>query len=276
MVARLLAPQFLLLYWIALSTLVVHFRGKVRHGFLRQLSDHSTLMAPYNMLMYLFSAVPNRPILPTSTIPELAKLRDNWEVIREEALQLFGEGQIKAADKYNDWGFNSFFRSGWKRFYLKWYDDTLRSAACRDRGAAHSIKIKGAMFATLARHRLVTHRDPYAGSLRYHLGSSRTSPGECRIFVDGKCILVERWRRFDVRRILCTTPRIRPIRPASFCFATWNARSIRRRALSTAGRGAADTYQGERDRENAEGRRVGVLKQDIRLRVITYGFSASA
>ena len=49
-------------------------------------------------------------------------LRDNWQTIREEAQHLFAQGQIKAADKYNDWGFNSFFRTGWKRFYLKWYE----------------------------------------------------------------------------------------------------------------------------------------------------------
>jgi beta-hydroxylase len=47
--------------------------------------------------------------------------------------------------------------------------------------------IKGAMFATLSPGgRLVTHRDPFAGSLRYHLGLvTPTHPGDCRIFVDG-------------------------------------------------------------------------------------------
>jgi beta-hydroxylase len=44
------------------------------------------------------------------------------------------------------------------------------------------------MFASLdAGGRLVRHRDPYAGSLRYHLGLvTPTHPGECRIFVDGQ------------------------------------------------------------------------------------------
>ena len=102
---------------------------EVRHGFFRQLTDHSTLLAPYNALMYLFSAVPNRPVLPTRDNPDLVKLRENWQTIREEALTLFDEGHIRAAAKYNDWGFNSFFRSGWKRFYLKWYEDFLPSAA---------------------------------------------------------------------------------------------------------------------------------------------------
>jgi beta-hydroxylase len=73
------------------SALAVHFRGKVRLGFWRQFSDHSTIMAPYNVLMYLFSAVPNRPILDENAIPELKVLRDNWQPIREEALVLFAQ-----------------------------------------------------------------------------------------------------------------------------------------------------------------------------------------
>ena len=122
MVMRLISPQFLLLWAFIGSAVAVHLRGKVRLGFWRQVSDHSTIMAPYNVLMYIFSGVPNRPILEVGMVPELDVLRDNWETIREEALHLFAQGQIKAADKYNDWGFNSFFRTGWKRFYLKWYD----------------------------------------------------------------------------------------------------------------------------------------------------------
>jgi hypothetical protein len=128
MLMRLFAPQFLVLWAFIASALAVHFRGKVRLGFWRQVSDHSTIMAPYNVLMYMFSAVPNRPVLQVGMIPELSVLRDNWQTIREEAQRLFAQGQIKAADKYNDWGFNSFFRTGWKRFYLKWYSAPLPSA----------------------------------------------------------------------------------------------------------------------------------------------------
>jgi beta-hydroxylase len=149
-------------------------------------------MAPYNVLMYMFSAVPNRPILQVGMVPELTPLRDNWQEIREEALHLFAQGQIKAADKYNDWGFNSFFRSGWKRFYLKWYDTPLPSALANCPRTVELLNkipnVKGAMFANLPPGgRLVQHRDPYAGSLRYHLGLvTPKSPGECRIFIDGE------------------------------------------------------------------------------------------
>ena len=77
MVMRLISPQFLLLWTMIASVLAVHFRGKMRLGFWRQVSDHSTVMAPYNVLMYLFSAVPNRPILQVGMISELTALRDN-------------------------------------------------------------------------------------------------------------------------------------------------------------------------------------------------------
>ena len=188
---RVFAPQMIVLYCFAFSAIAVHFRGRERLKFTRQLTDHSTLTAPYNVLMYLFSALPNRPLLPTTSIADLAKLRDNWQMIRDEALGLFKQGQIKASDKYNDFGFNSFFRTGWKRFYLKWYDEPLPSATatCPQTVALlESIPcIKGAMFASLGPGaRLQTHRDPYAGSLRYHLGLvTPKTPGECRIFVDG-------------------------------------------------------------------------------------------
>jgi len=192
MVMRLFAPQFLVVWAFIASAVAVHFRGKVRLGFWRQVSDHSTIMAPYNVLMYMFSAVPNRPILQVGMVPELTTLRDNWQEIREEALHLFAQGQIKAADKYNDWGFNSFFRTGWKRFYLKWYDAPLPSALANCPKTVELLNkipnVKGAMFANLPPGgRLVQHRDPYAGSLRYHLGLvTPKSPGECRIFIDGE------------------------------------------------------------------------------------------
>jgi beta-hydroxylase len=42
----------------------VHFRGKERLKFERQLTEHSGLFSPFNTLIYLCSAVPRDPILP--------------------------------------------------------------------------------------------------------------------------------------------------------------------------------------------------------------------
>ena len=117
-----------ILYAFLASALFVHFRGHVRIRFYRQMTDHSTFMAPYNALMYLFSAVPNRPFIEVDRFPDLKPVTDNWQMLRDEALQLFDEGYIRGTAKYNDLGFNSFFRRGWKRFYVKWYDKPLPSA----------------------------------------------------------------------------------------------------------------------------------------------------
>jgi len=76
------APVYLLIAW----ALFVHFRGRTRLKFYRQVTDHSTFVAPYNALMYLFSAVPNRPFVEIDRFPELKVLNDDWQVIRDEAL----------------------------------------------------------------------------------------------------------------------------------------------------------------------------------------------
>ena len=105
-------------------------------------------------------------------------------------LCLFGDGHIKASDKYNDAGFNSFFKSGWKRFYLKWYDADHPSAsalcpvttellrASRTSRPPCSPRCPGS--------RLPRHRDPYAGSLRFHMGLITPNSPDCYINVDGE------------------------------------------------------------------------------------------
>ncbi len=173
------------------SVLYVHFRGRVRHRAVKQLTDHSTFVAPYNVLMYAFSAVPPKPYLDVADFPELAPLKDNWQVIRDEAMRLHEAGQVRASLGKNDLGFDSFFKYGWKRFYLKWYEDALPSARelCPKTVALlESIPtVHGAMFAMLPPGgKLGVHRDPYAGSLRYHLGLSTPNSPDCRIIVDGE------------------------------------------------------------------------------------------
>ncbi len=103
--------------------------------------------------MYAFSAVPNQPILDRRSFPSLDVLRDNWEVIRDEGLTLYNRGDVKASDAYDDAGFNSFFRRGWKRFYLKWYGEPLASARRECPKTVALLEglpgVKAAMFAML-------------------------------------------------------------------------------------------------------------------------------
>src|ERR1700743_718408 len=196
MLKQLFAPQFVVLYVIAITTIYVHFRGRQRLRFARQLGDHSTYLATYNVLMYAASAVPNEPVIPLDKFPELTPLRENWQTIRDEAVRLFDEGFIRAAAHNTHCGFYSFFKSGWKRFYLKWYDDFLPSARTlcpKTVELLNSIPtVHGAMFAMLPPGgKLGAHRYPFAGSLRYHLGLVTPNSDKCHIFVDGvECI----WR----------------------------------------------------------------------------------
>ena len=112
-----------------LCGIYVQHRGVVQHEKLsRKLTDHSNLFGPINCLFYSFSKVPTSPYLDLENFPQLKILQNNWQVIRDEAIALNEQAQIKSSDKLDDIGFNSFFRTGWKRFYLKWYGSSLGSA----------------------------------------------------------------------------------------------------------------------------------------------------
>ena len=177
--------------FLVLSVLHIHFRGKVRLPFGRQLFDHSSFMAPINMFMHLFSKVPSTPYIPVREFPELSVLQENWPIIREEGLRLIEMKKIKASEQNNDAGFNSFFKTGWKRFYLKWYDASHPSAErlCPQTYALLQgiPSVKAAMFAELPPGaKLNPHRDPFAGSMRYHLGLATPNDDRCFIEVDGQ------------------------------------------------------------------------------------------
>ena len=265
MIAHVFAPRFVLLYLYVLSAAFVHFRGRIRHRFTRQLTDHSTILAPLNALLYAFSAVPNQPLLDVRRFPELERLRENWQTIRNEGLRLFDEGHIRAAEKYNDLGFNSFFRTGWKRFYLKWYDNPLPSARAlcpRTVDLVQSVPtIHGAMFALLPPGgRLVTHRDPYAGSLRYHLGLVTPNSETCRIFIDGEPYV---WKDgedvlFDETYIHYAENKSDATRLILFCDVE---RPLTNRFMTRFNRFMANTLVRASKTQNVEGEPVGLLNR---------------
>ena len=259
------APQFIAVYLFAASAVYVHFRGRERLRIGRQIGDHSTFMAPYNCLMYMFSGVPNEPVHPTERFPELKVLRDNWQTIRDEAVALFDEGRIKAAAKNNDWGFYSFFKSGWKRFYLKWYEDFLPSArtACPKTVALLNTipTIHGAMFTLLPPGaKLGAHRDPFAGSLRYHLGLVTPNSDKCHIFVDGvECV----WRDgqdfvFDETFIHRAENATDVTRIILFCDVE---RPMKFKAMTAVNRWVSNHIIKASATENMDGERVGVLNK---------------
>lgn len=173
-----------------ISVVYAHSRGVEKQKFSRQLFDHSTFMAPINMFMTGLSRLPpNKAFFDSAEFPELSKLTDNWQAIREEAVSL--QDHIKASQTHNDAGFNTFFKRGWKRFYLKWYGDAHPSAKVLCPLTSELLSqipsVKAAMFAELpAGSHLGKHRDPYAGSVRFHLGLQTPNDDGCFIEVDGQ------------------------------------------------------------------------------------------
>ena len=247
------------------SALFVHLRGRARFGLMKALTDYTVLLAPYNMLMVLFSRVKLAPYAPASAFPDLAPLQAHWQEIRAEALSLNEAGRIGVADGYTDMGFNSFFRSGWKRFYLKWYGTELASAnaSCpRTVALLNSIpSIKGAMFASLPPDgKLVRHRDPYAGSVRYHLGLATPNSPDCYIEVDGQRYF---WKdgeavMFDetfIHHAANTTDQQRVI---LFCDVE---RPLRGRALAAVNRWFANNIMAASASPNEAGERVGGINR---------------
>ncbi|MEN0035583.1 MAG: aspartyl/asparaginyl beta-hydroxylase domain-containing protein [Cellvibrio sp.] len=175
-----------------IAAIYVQNRGAVQHDrFTRKLTDHSNFLAPVNCLFYFFSKNTQSVYIDVKQFPELKIFQDNWEIIRDEAINLDNAAQIKASNDLDDLGFNSFFRTGWKRFYLKWYGANLKSAEQLCPKTLELINqvpnVKGAMFTMLPPGaRLTKHRDPYAGSLRYHLGLITPNSDDCYISVDGQ------------------------------------------------------------------------------------------
>jgi beta-hydroxylase len=111
-------------------------------------------------------------------------IKDLWQVFREEGLKLIGAEEVTAANGDNDLGFHTFFKRDRKWFYLKWYDNALPSAlalCAKSTAILDTIStIYGAMFATLPPGAEPgRHRDPFAGSLRDHLGLATPNSDAC-------------------------------------------------------------------------------------------------
>ena len=183
------------LYVFSLS--YTYLRGARRFKIVRHLTDVWMIISPINVLMYLFSKKSlNKPYISLDEFKELDVFQENWQAIRDEALTLYKNSNIKQKLEkddvgFYDLGFYSFLKSGWNRFYLKWYDTDFGSAEKLCPKTLAMVRavpsVKAAMFALLPPGaKLNLHRDPYAGSLRYHLGLSTPNSDLCNIIVDGQ------------------------------------------------------------------------------------------
>lgn len=185
------------IYCIASVIYVYRWRGQARYQSLTQYLRKSwPVFAPLNCLLYMTTkAEARKSVLDAAYLKNISVLRDNWQIIREEALALQATGAFEAIKTpgsvgYYDVGFRTFYKRGWSKFYLMWYGTTHNSAMRLCPQTVALLKqvpgIQGAMFSILPPgSELSLHADPMASSLRYHLGLCTPNSEDCYLNVDG-------------------------------------------------------------------------------------------
>jgi beta-hydroxylase len=171
-----------------LSIVFVRVRSNDKFSLTRQLSDFSTFMVIFNLPAYLLSKVPIQPFTDIKHYPELQKIEDNWEVIRDEAMALYDSGHIGVGEELPGSGF--YKNDRWKSFYLKSFKNEIPSAydlAPKTMALIDQVpSMHMAVFAALMPGKsLKKHHDPFAFTLRYSLGLSTPNSEDCCLVVDG-------------------------------------------------------------------------------------------
>ncbi len=62
----------------------MHFRGKARLPYYKQLLDHSTFLFPYKAMVSVFPGVSRKPFLDVRDFPELTPIRENCATIADQ------------------------------------------------------------------------------------------------------------------------------------------------------------------------------------------------
>ena len=202
-------PLFVVIVALVAASMVYvyRFRGETRY---QSLSEYFRkgwpIFSPFNCVLYM-TTLPrgSEAVLNPAEFPELDLLRQNWQTIRDEGLELVRQNYFDATKRpgtagYFDIGFHSFFKYGWSHFYINWYGYTHHSAnrLCpKTVEILHKVPaVHGAMFAYLPKKaQLTRHADPLAISLRYHLGLATPNSDACFINVDGRN---QSWRDGEV------------------------------------------------------------------------------
>jgi beta-hydroxylase len=176
------------------SLAFVRLRNRESFPLIRQLSDFSVFMVPFNIPAYLLSKVPTSPFIETRHFPELKVIEDNWQDIRDEAAALFENGMITIHD---DLPASSFYKDNrWTSFYLKSFDNDIPSAyelAPRTMALIDQVpNMKMALFACLNPGKTINgHHDPFAFTLRYSLGLITPNSEQSGIAINGQHVA---WR----------------------------------------------------------------------------------
>lgn len=150
------------------------------------------ITAPFNLLTAVslekFSYSDPFPSLEKG-FPDHNRLRKHWRTIKDEVLDIYNKGSMKEIK--GDMFFQKIADDKWKKFYIKWYGDSLTDANKKLPFTTQLIdsfpEIKLAMISVLEPGSKITpHVGPLRAPLRYHLGLQTPKDKEnCWIKVDG-------------------------------------------------------------------------------------------
>ena len=149
------------------------------------------LMAPINFLLrsQMYTEYRDKVIAPANsvTFPNVSILRDNFSILREEALAAYAHSKIIK----NDFFFERLADNGWKRFYLKWYGptDPLAKQICPLTVALldKMPNVHLAFFSILEPGSVIKpHSGPFRGIYRYHMGIITPNDENCFIRIGGQ------------------------------------------------------------------------------------------
>lgn len=171
---------------IIISSEYMRLQGNNHMNMIEFYSSGRPLIAPYNILCSLCSKGSNVPFPNMDThFPNHILLKNNWEIIRDEALHIYNTNQ--ATQIKNDMFFMDIADEGWKKFYIKWYGPITEEAyklcpeTCKLINKLPEIKL--AMFSILEPGSvIIPHTGPFKGCVRYHLGLD--CPKDAYIIVD--------------------------------------------------------------------------------------------
>ncbi len=154
------------------------------------------ITAPFNLIVQ-HNSKRQTDLLPfpsmTDNFPQHVKLQSQWKIIRDEVLRLYNkEGMSKIKD---DMFFQKIADDKWKKFYIKWYGDSLKDAREKLPFTTKLIdsipEIQSAMLSVLEPGSVIKpHCGPYGGVIRYHLAlvtaKTKEERDKCRIILDGE------------------------------------------------------------------------------------------
>jgi aspartyl/asparaginyl beta-hydroxylase (cupin superfamily) len=138
-----------------------------------------------------WSLVPTEPILDPALFAWTDAMRDQWEMIRDEAFAIMRApgGVPTLAEVSPDHG--RIALGGWRSFFLRAYDYPVPANMQRCPGTSAALSkiptLNSAFFSILApRARIPEHRGPTKGIITCHLTLQTPPPDGCRLRIGGR------------------------------------------------------------------------------------------